>query len=151
MSTHAASIRWSRSTPDFSYDTYDRTHAVHFGAGLEVSASSAPEFKGNGSLVNPEELLVGALASCHMLTFLAIAARKRLVVDSYTDDAVGFLEKNDAGKLAVTRVTLRPKVSFAPGTTVEPATLAHLHETAHANCFIAQSVQTRVTVEPSEG
>lgn len=94
--------------------------------------------------MNPEEALVGALSACHMLTFLAIAARSRLTVESYEDDAVGVLEKNESGKLAVTRVTLRPRVVFAEP--VDAERLARLHHTAHENCFIAQSVKTVVTI-----
>lgn len=146
MSTHEAGVRWARTTPDFLYDTYDRGHAVHYGSGARLAASSAPEFKGDASKLNPEESFVGALSSCHMLTFLAICARKRLVVDAYDDDAVGHLERNGAGKMAVTRVELRPVVRFAAGTEVSTETLAALHHAAHENCFIAQSVSTVVTV-----
>lgn len=145
MSNHLASVRWSRSTPDFQYDTYDRNHTWRSGSGVEVAASAASEFKGDPTRMNPEEALVAALSGCHMLTFLAIAARKGLVVDRYEDDAVGVLEK-EGGKLWVTKVTLRPRVVFA-GTTPDAAALAHLHEQAHNNCFIANSVKTQVTVE----
>jgi organic hydroperoxide reductase OsmC/OhrA len=120
-----------------------------YGGGIEVAASSAPDFLGDGARVNPEEAFVGALSSCHMLTFLAIAARKRLVVDAYEDTAEGFLEKNEDGRLAVTRVILRPKIRFAEGTDVSAETLAALHESSHTHCFIAQSVRTTVTVEPA--
>ncbi|MDP2312373.1 MAG: OsmC family protein [Pseudomonadota bacterium] len=149
MSAHTATISWSRTTPDFAYDTYDRTHRISFGGGIAVAASSAPAFLGDPAKVNPEEQLVAALSSCHMLTFLAIAAKKRLVVDRYEDAAEGWLEKNAEGRLAVTRVVLRPKVSFAPGATVDAAMLADLHHKAHDNCFIAQSVKTDVRVEPA--
>lgn len=149
LSRHAATVTWSRETPDFSYDTFDRTHRVAYESGHALVASSAPDFKGDGSKVNPEEAFVGALSSCHMLTFLAVAARKRLVVDRYADAAEGWVEKNEAGKLAMTRVTLRPKVTWAPGTTVDADTLAKLHDTAHANCFIAQSVTSAVAIEPA--
>jgi len=145
MSVHAASLAWSRSTPDFAYETYDRTHVVRFGGGTEVAASAAPEYRGDATRVNPEEQLVGAIASCHMLTFLAVAARKRLVVDRYEDHAEGVLEKDAEGRLAITRVTLRPEVRFAPGTEVDPEALERLHEAAHRNCFIANSVRCAVT------
>lgn len=146
MSTHQAGVRWARTTPDFLYDTYDRGHTVHYESGAELPASSAPDFKGDPRKLNPEEAFVGALSSCHMLTFLAICARKRLVVDAYEDQAVGHLEKNESGKLSMTRVELHPKVRFAPGTEVSAETLAALHQTAHENCFIAQSVKTVVAV-----
>jgi organic hydroperoxide reductase OsmC/OhrA len=84
-----------------------------------------------------------------MLTFLAIAARKRYVVDAYTDEAVGVLEKNEAGRFAVTRVTLRPKIVFSGETVPDEAAIAALHDKAHENCFIANSVTTKVMVEPA--
>ncbi|MDP2311137.1 MAG: OsmC family protein [Pseudomonadota bacterium] len=148
-SRHDASLTWSRGTPDFAYDTYDRSHRIVYGSGVTVTASSAVEFKGDPTKVNPEESFVGALSSCHMLTFLAIAARRRLVVDSYEDAAEGYLEMNAAGRLAMTRVILRPKVRFAEGVAVSAAALAELHRLSHENCFIAQSVTTDVTVEPA--
>ena len=94
---------------------------------------------------NPEELLVAALSSCHMLTFLAIAARKRLVVNNYEDDAVGVMTKNEQGKLWVSSVVLHPRVAFAEP--VNPSQLAGIHEQAHHECFIANSVRTEVRVE----
>ena len=147
MSVHAASLAWSRSTPDFAYETYDRTHVVRFGGGTEVAASSAPEYRGDATRVNPEEQLVGAIASCHMLTFLAVAARKRLVVDRYEDHAEGALGPDSEGRIALTQVTLRPAVRFAPGTEVTPEALERLHEAAHRNCFIANSVRCGVRWE----
>lgn len=144
MSHHHATVRWSRTTPEFTYDTYSRDHAVTFGTGASVSWSGAPEFRGNPALVNPEEAFVAALSSCHMLTFLAVCARKRLVVESYEDAAEGVLEKNAEGHLAVTRVTLRPRVQFSGDA---PESLAALHKIAHEQCFIANSVRTEVTVE----
>ena len=145
MSEHVARTRWHRSTDDFRYETYDRSHAVTFGGGSTVQASSAPEFKGRPELANPEEMLVAALSSCHMLTFLAIAARKRLVVDSYEDDAVGFMTKNAEGKLYVSRVTLRPRVRFSGS--VDAEQVRSMHELSHRECFIANSVLTKVDVE----
>ena len=151
MSEHTATVTWRRETPTFTYDDYRRDHRWEFGSGSLVHASAAPEYKGSPDLVNPEEALVAALSSCHMLTFLAIAARKRYVVDSYTDEAVGVLEKNEAGRFAVTRVTLRPKIVFSGETVPDEAAIAVLHEKAHENCFIANSVTTTVTVEAPAG
>ena len=116
MSEHAAQISWSRDGRDFTYETYSRDHTWKFDGGVEVAATAAPAFLGNPALVDPEEAFVAAVASCHMLTFLAIAARRRFVVDRYEDSATGFMEKNEAGKLAVTRVTLRPVIRFAEKT-----------------------------------
>lgn len=146
MSRHTANVRWTRSTSDFQLDTYDRGHEVAFGSGTTIAASAAPDFHGDPTRVNPEEALVGAQSSCHMLTFLAIAARKKLVVDRYDDEAEGELAKNADGKLAMTRVVLRPRVVFA--TAVDGETLARLHASAHAACIIAQSVRSEVVIEP---
>ena len=115
---------------------------------MTVPASSAPDFRGEAARVNPEEAFVAALSSCHMLTFLAIAAKKKLSLDSYHDEAVGYLEKNEAGKLAITRVILRPRIQWSEGVTVTEADLDKMHHQAHEGCFIANSVKTNVTVEP---
>jgi len=147
MSEHRASVSWERGGSDFGYEAYPRGHEWTFAGGVRVPASAAPAFRGDPTRVDPEAALVAALSSCHMLTFLAIASRKRMVVDSYTDEAVGWLEKNEDGKLAVTRVVLRPAVAFA-GAQPSAEALADLHERAHRECFIANSVRTRVAIEP---
>ncbi|MBS2011404.1 MAG: OsmC family protein [Deltaproteobacteria bacterium] len=146
MSLHRAAVTWKRSTTDFEPDTYSREHVVTFGGGARLEASAAPEYHGDGTKPNPEEQLVGALSGCHMLTFLAVCARKKVVVDAYDDEAEGVLEKNAEGRLAVTRVTLRPRVTFAESTPVDDATLDSLHAAAHRGCFIASSVKTEVTI-----
>ena len=149
MSEHHASIRWRRTSADFTYDTYNRAHEVTFKNGaIGVPSSAAPTFKGDADRVDPEEAFVGALCACHLLTFLAICARKRLVVDSYEDDAFGIMEKNSNGKLWVSHVTLRPRVRFANGATVDAAVLADIHHISHDECFIANSVKTVVSVKP---
>lgn len=147
MSEYQVAIDWERETGDFSYQSYRRDHLWTFPGGVRVSASAAPDYLGNPSHVNPEEALVAAISSCHMLTFLAVAARKQFVIDAYHDDAVGVLEKNADGKLAMTRVTLRPKITFSGPRTPTPEELMALHEQAHRGCFIANSVTTKVTVE----
>ena len=145
MSEHIATVAWKRTSPGFTYETYNRSYEVAFDGGARLKGSASPAFGGEAEGVDPEESFVAALSSCHMLTFLAIAARKRLVVDSYTDEAVGRMEKNEAGRTWVSHVTLRPKVVFAGEVSAEE--LAHLHESAHKNCFIANSVKTEVVVE----
>jgi organic hydroperoxide reductase OsmC/OhrA len=147
MSLHRASTKWSRTTQDFVYDTYGRDHDWTFGGGASLRCSAAPEYRGNEGLPNPEEALVGALSSCHMLTFLAICARKGIVVDHYSDRAEGHLETGADGRLAVTRVSLRPTVVFAAGSAPDEPTLRRLHDSAHRGCFIANSVKTEVRVE----
>lgn len=148
MSEHHATITWRRETPDFAYETYDRDHDWSFDGGIIVRGSAAPAYKGGENCVDPEEAFVASLSSCHMLTFLAIAARKRYVVDSYEDHAVGILAKNEAGNLAITRVTLRPVVQFSGEKRPTAEDLARLHDQAHHACFIANSVKTEVVVEP---
>jgi organic hydroperoxide reductase OsmC/OhrA len=147
MSEHHATVSWTRTSKDYTYESYNRDHDWTFG-GAPVQASAAPAYRGTATRVNPEEALVAALSSCHMLTFLAIAAKKRLSLDSYEDAAIGYMEKNAAGQLAVTRVTLRPKIAWSSGVTVPQDVLDKLHHDAHAGCFIANSVKTDVTVEP---
>ena len=110
MSEHHAKVAWKKMTPDFTYETYDRTHTISFPGGSLLSASSAPEFMGKKELANPEEMLAATLASCHMLTFLAVAAKSRLTVEAYEDHPVAILEKNATGRMAVTKITLNPKV-----------------------------------------
>jgi organic hydroperoxide reductase OsmC/OhrA len=143
MAEHRISLRWDDGGRPFTYETYPREHAITFKGGDVMTVSASPVYKGDGVHGDPEDLLVAALSSCHMLSFLAIAAKKRLTVKGYTDDAVGFLE-NDGGKLWVTRVILRPKVDME----ANAATLAHIHHLAHEACFIANSVRTDVKVEP---
>jgi len=146
MSEHRANVKWERKTSDFVYETYDRTHEITFEGGSKIHGSAAAEFAGKRELANPEELLAGALASCHMLTFLAVAARSRLIVDRYEDKPVAILDKNANGKLAVTEIKLSPKVVFS-GEMPTAEKVQQLHDKAHANCFIANSVACRVTID----
>jgi organic hydroperoxide reductase OsmC/OhrA len=147
MAEHHATIAWQRTSKDFTYATYNRDHEVRFQA-VTVPGSSAPDYRGDPMRVNPEDMLVAALSSCHMLTFLAIATKRRVSLDSYTDEAIGYLEKNAEGRLALTRVILRPQVVWSAGITVAKTDLDKMHHEAHEGCFIANSVKTEVTVEP---
>lgn len=147
MSEHQAEIDWYRNTESFAYDDYDRRHSWRFDNGVEIAASAAKAFLGNAECVDPEEAYVASLSSCHMLTFLAIASKKKLVVDRYVDNASGVLEKNTDGRLAITRVTLRPKVEFQPSSRPTGEELQRMHEIAHKGCFIANSVATEIRIE----
>jgi len=149
MSEHHASIAWALGDSPFTYDGYPRAHTTRYGGGVAVQVSAAQEYRGDASLPNPEELLVSAAASCHMLTFLAIAARKKWVVLAYEDAAVGYLEPNDERRLAITRIELRPTITFQ-GDAPPPEEMEKLHELSHRNCFIAQSLRATVTVLPSD-
>ena len=145
MSEHKANIKWSRAGKDFTYKTYSRDHVWTLN-GNEVPASATTAYLGNPSRVDPEAALVAALSSCHMLTFLALAANKGFIVESYEDAAVGHLEKNAAGKLAITRVELHPRIVYGGSKQPSAADLDWLHDKAHKECFIANSVTTEVKV-----
>ncbi len=147
MSEHRATISWKRTSADFTYDTYNRDHVWHVDGGIDVPASSAPEYRGTMDRVDPERALVAALSSCHMLTFLALCARKRIVVDAYEDAASGVMTKNARGKLFVSHCTLRPSITWA-GPAPSDADIAALHHKAHEECFIANSVLTEIAIEP---
>ena len=141
---HRVSLHWTGGEAPFTPETYPRNHQIVFKDGKQaITASAAPGYRGDGVHADPEEMLVAALSSCHMLSFLAIAAKKKLTVESYTDEAVGYLE-NEGGKLWITKVILRPQVTI----NADPALLAEIHHLAHQACFIANSVKTDVAVEP---
>ena len=148
MSEHRAHIDWERESEDFRYDSFNRTHVWSFEGGQSIEASAAAAYQGDRERIDPEEAFVAAIASCHMLTFLSVAARKRLVVDRYRDDAVGKLADQGGGALAVTQVVLRPRIDFT-GKPPSAEELARLHELAHKHCFIANSVTTEIRVEPA--
>ena len=125
---------------------------MRFDGGVNVPASSSPHIvpipMSDPSAVDPEEALVAALSSCHMLVFLGIAAKRKFVVDNYTDKATGVLERNSQGKLAMTCVTLRPHVNFSGDRKPTFDQVKMMHHQAHENCFIANSVTTAVVCEP---
>lgn len=151
MSEHRAQLRWKRASTDFTYQSYNRAHEMLFkGGAIVVPSSSAPEFKGDPERVDPEEAFVASLSGCHMLTFLAICAKKRLTPDSYDDDASGSLIRRSDGKLWLGEVILRPRVRFATGMAPDAAQLAEIHHQAHEDCFIANSVKTEIRIEPRD-
>ena len=149
MSEHHAKIAWKLDTDSFDYKTYNREHHWEFQGGETIRASAAPAFLGKPEFVDPEEALVAALSACHMLTFLAIASMKKFIIESYDDAAVGYMEKNEAGKSAITRVVLRPDIVFSGDNLPSQEDLGWMHEKAHKECFIANSVTTAITVEAS--
>jgi organic hydroperoxide reductase OsmC/OhrA len=151
MSQHTATITWTRSTTDFAVDKYNRSHEWRFDSDVVVPASAAPLYRGDASRVDPEEALVAALSSCHMLTFLFEAARGHFVVDAYEDMAVGTMTKNERGKHWISRVTLQPKIKFSGDKLPSAEDIAALHHAAHEGCFIANSVKTEVVVVPRAG
>ena len=152
MSEHRATITWKRSGPDFFKGKYSREHTWTFDGGLTVPASPSPSViplpYSNPAGIDPEEALVASLSSCHMLTFLYMAQRAGFQVDTYDDDAVGVLAKNERGIPWVSTVTLQPRIVYAGERRPSPAEEERLHHQAHDNCFIANSVKTEVVVRP---
>ena len=145
MSEHRATVHWNRSGREFSYKEYSRDHVWKFVGGSDVGASAAPQYLGDPALVDPEEAFVASVSSCHMLTFLALAARDGFVVDDYQDEAIGEMERNEQKRMAITKITLRPNITWG-GEAPSDEQLAKLHEGAHKHCFIANSVKTEITV-----
>ncbi|MDF2813054.1 MAG: peroxiredoxin [Microvirga sp.] len=147
---YRATIRWARNGESFSDGRYSRGHAWSFDGGIEVPASASPSVVplpfSLENAVDPEEAFVAAISSCHMLTFLAIAAKKRFVVDRYEDKALGLMTKNDGGKLYVSKVTLDPVIDFSGEKIPTPEQIADLHHLSHQECFIANSVLTEIVV-----
>jgi len=141
--TYRCSLEWNGSNRD--YNTFSRSHKVGFEGKAAIEMTAAPEYKGDPTRLDPEDLLVAALASCQMLTYLAIASMSKVEVLEYRDEAVGKVEKAD-GKMRMTRVILRPKIVLAPGSNRDRA--AGLVTKAHEQCFIANSVTSQVIVEP---
>jgi organic hydroperoxide reductase OsmC/OhrA len=153
MSAYTVTVAWHRGAAKFTDDKYSRAHTWAFDGGVEVPASSSPAVVAlpwsQAQAVDPEEAFVASLSSCHMLWFLSIAARRGFCVDSYVDAAVGLMGRNPAGKLAMTVVTLRPKVVFAGDRIPTDEEIGAMHHKAHAECYIANSVTTEVRCEPA--
>ena len=149
MATYTAIVSWERNGARFVDNRYSRAHRWTFDGGTTVPASSSPHVVpvplSDPAGVDPEEAFVASLSSCHMLWLLFIAAKRGFTIESYRDDAVGYLEKDADGRDAMTRVELRPSIQFI-GTPPQPNQLEEMHDEAHHRCFIANSVKTRVTV-----
>jgi organic hydroperoxide reductase OsmC/OhrA len=152
MSEYRVTLEWTggATAADFLKLRYSREHRWTFDGGIEVPASSSPSVVpvpwSNPGAVDPEEAYVAAIASCHMLTFLFVAARAGFAVASYRDDAVGAMTKTPAGVAWVSRVTLSPKITYAGDRQPGADELAKLHHAAHEGCFIANSVKTEIVV-----
>jgi organic hydroperoxide reductase OsmC/OhrA len=153
MSHHTATIRWQREG-DFARKRYHRAHRWSFDGGIEVRASASPHVVPKPwtveDAVDPEEALVAAVSSCHMLTFLFLAANDGFVCESYVDAASGLLADDGAGGQAITEVVLAPTIVWAEGKAPSAAQLSELHARAHHDCFISRSIKASVrVVEPS--
>lgn len=152
MSEYHALVKWTRGENEaFTDNKYSRGHEWQFDGGLTVPASSSPDVVplpySVAANLDPEEAFVASLSSCHMLFFLAFMVKNKYLVESYTDEAYGILEKNDAGKIAMTKVVLRPKVVFGGDQAPSYEKLVELHHKAHEHCYIANSVSAEVITE----
>jgi len=154
MSRYQATVIWKNSGPDFLGNKYSREHQWQFEGGKTVEATAAPDIVpqpwSNPANVDPEAAFVASLSSCHMLFFLYFAAKQGYELESYQDQAEGFLEKNHEGRMSMTRVILRPKVSYAGAKVPDQDALDRLHHAAHEHCFIANSVSTKITIEAGD-
>lgn len=151
MHQYQASILWQRGDQTFTDNRYSRGHEWQFDGGLTVPASSSPlsvplpmSVAGN---VDPEEALVAAASSCHMLFFLWLAARQGFTVDRYADEAVGIMEPDARGKMAITRIVLRPEIAFSGALQPTAQQRAALHHQSHEDCYIANSLRAEISIE----
>jgi organic hydroperoxide reductase OsmC/OhrA len=151
MSEHHAVVRWHFAGGDFVSGRYSREHTWAFDGGLSVPASPSPSVVpapySNAAHVDPEEAFVASVSSCHMLTFLYLASRAKFTIESYTDDAVGMVTKNERGHPWISSITLRPRIVYSAGAAPTAEQLNALHHQAHEQCFIANSVKTEIVVE----
>lgn len=153
MHEYTARIEWERQAAEAFVDNrYHRRHRLLFDGGAELAGSSSPAVVplplSDAAAVDPEEMFVAALSSCHMLWFLSLAAKRGYRVDRYVDAARGVMQRNAAGRMAMTRVTLCPQVAFGGEHQPTADELQALHHQAHSECFIANSVITEVVCEP---
>lgn len=150
---YRADLHWQRQPGEaFTDQRYSRRHVLRFDGGAEVAGSSSPQVVrepwSDPSAVDPEEMFVASLSSCHLLWFLSLAAADGWCVDAYADEAQGLMAHDERGRMVMTAVTLRPAVRFAGPATPGAAQLADLHHRAHEACFIANSVRSEVRCEP---
>ena len=150
MSEHTATVEWSRGDQAFGDNRYSRAHEWRFDGGAVVRGSSAPSSvpipMSDPAAVDPEEALVAAASSCHMLFFLAYAAKAGFVVDRYQDAAFGIMGTDERGRTSITRITLRPRIDWS-GDAPSAEVLADLHHRSHEHCYVANSLRGEVVVE----
>lgn len=152
MTSFTAQVQWHRGEQPFLDNRYSRRHLLSFDGGAELAGSSSPHVvplpMSDETAVDPEELFIASLSSCHMLWFLSIAAGLRFCVEDYIDEPLGVMTLNAEGKMAVSVVTLRPEVRFSGDRIPTQAQILDMHHQAHEECFIANSVKTEIRCEP---
>jgi len=151
VSSHLATIRWQRHGQLFTDNKYSRGHVWKFDGGAVVQASASPDIvalpMSVAENVDPEEAFIASLASCHMLIFLAVAAKRRFIVDDYVDKAIGEMASDEQGRMSIVRVTLRPRVTWSGEKKPTKTQLEKMHHQSHKMCFIANSVKTIVETD----
>lgn len=147
MSEHSIHLAWARAAHPENPATYSRDHHASHGGQTRIAVSAAPDFLGNPALADPEQLLANALASCHLLYFLAICEGGGYVVESYEDRATALVEKLPQGGFGVTVITLRPRAVFSGAKQPDAQALHRLHERAHKGCFIANSLKCEIRMD----
>lgn len=146
MSELSIELNWQRSESDLQSGKFSNAHTVRYNDNYDLRADAAPDWGGDPENTNPEQALAAALSSCHMMTFLALAAKAKWPVESFHDYAVAHLGKNTRGQMAVTRVDLHPEAGFDTGFSVEAAKLEQMHHRAHRYCFIANTLADSVEI-----
>ena len=146
MSELAIELHWQRSEPSLQPGKYSNAHSVQFNDTNELRVDAAPDWGGSPENTNPEQALAASLSSCHMMTFLALAAKAKWPVATFSDRAVAHLGKNAKGQTSVTRIDLHPVVRFDTGFSVDAAELEKMHDRAHRYCFIANTLADSVEI-----
>jgi organic hydroperoxide reductase OsmC/OhrA len=146
MSALSIDLHWQRGGPVLLPGRYSAAHQVSYGSRFALDVDAAPDWGGDPDHTNPEQALASALSSCHMMTFLALAAKAGWPVAGYSDHAVAYLGKNPRGQMSVTRIDLHPVVRFDPGITISDEDLAQMQHRAHRYCFIANTLADSVEI-----
>lgn len=147
MSDLSINLSWNRDSESLVYGKYSNAHEIVYNEHYHVIGDAAPDWGGNVKHTNPEQAFAAALSSCHMMTFLALAAKAKWPVQTYKDHAVAHLGKTESGKMAVTAVTLSPRVTFDDGFSVSDDEMAEMQDRAHRYCFIANSIDKAVKID----
>ena len=149
MSALSVDLSWARHTVSLTPGKIDNGHEIVYNAHHTLQGDAAPDWGGDATATNPEQALAASLSSCHMMTFLALAAKAGWPVATYTDHAQATLGKNEQGRMAVTELKLSPRVTFDSGFDITPQKIEEMHERAHRYCFVANSISARMVISPA--
>ncbi|MFT5550165.1 MAG: organic hydroperoxide reductase OsmC/OhrA [Candidatus Azotimanducaceae bacterium] len=146
MSDLSIDLVWKRTSAELLPGQFSNLHDVTYNQQFQLKADAAPDWGGNAEYTNPEQALAAALSSCHLMTFLALAAKVKWPVASFSDHAVAHLGKNAKSQMSVTKIDLHPTVEFDPGFEVSDEELKNMHDRAHRYCFIANTLDSSVEI-----